>query len=96
MKRTRSILPLLLAALLCCSCGTARHEVRADSPQRAVALQGVMNARTLDGLRMEDGRTIRSGKLLRSGNLSRLRLRISGSSASWPPWWISAPMPSVP
>lgn len=71
MKRTRSILPLLLAALLCCSCGTAQHEVPADSPQRAIALQGVMNARSLDGLRMEDGRTIRSGKLLRSGNLSK-------------------------
>lgn len=71
MKRTRSILSLLLAALLCCSCGTARHEVPADAPERAIALEGVKNARSMEGLRMEDGRTIRKGKLLRSGNLSK-------------------------
>ena len=71
MKRTRSILSLLLAALLCCACGTVRQEMPADSPERAIALEGVKNARSLEGLRMEDGRTIRSGKLLRSGNLSK-------------------------
>ena len=71
MKRMRPILPIVLAALLCCACGTARHAVQADAPERAIALEGVMNARDLGGLQMADGRTIRGGKLLRSGNLSK-------------------------
>ena len=65
------ILPIVLAALLCCACGTAHHAVQADAPERAIALDGVMNARDLGGLQMADGRTIRGGKLLRSGNLSK-------------------------
>ena len=67
----RPILPIVLAALLCCACGTAHHAVQADAPERAIALEGVMNARDLGGLQMADGRTIRGGKLLRSGNLSK-------------------------
>lgn len=71
MKRMRPILPIILAALLCSACGTARHGVPADAPERAMALDGVKNARDLGGLKMADGRTIRSGRLLRSGNLSK-------------------------
>ena len=67
----RPILPIVLAALLCCACGTAHHAVQADAPERAIALEGVMNARDLGGLQMADGRTIRGGRLLRSGNLSK-------------------------
>ena len=71
MKRMRSIFPIALAALLCCACSTAPQVVSADAPERAIALDGVANARDLGGLKMADGRTIRRGKLLRSGNLSK-------------------------
>ena len=71
MKRLHPILPIVLSALLCCACGTARHTVPVNAPERAIALEGVINARDMGGLQMADGRTVRSGMLLRSGNLSK-------------------------
>ena len=39
--------------------------------QRAIALDGIENARDMGTLVMEDGRNIRTGMLVRSGNLSK-------------------------
>ena len=39
--------------------------------QRAIALEGIENARDMGALVMQDGRTVRTGMLVRSGNLSK-------------------------
>ena len=39
--------------------------------QRAIAFDGIENARDMGGLVMQNGQTVRSGMLLRSGNLSK-------------------------
>ena len=39
--------------------------------QRAIAFEGIENARDMGTLVMQDGRRVRSGMLLRSGNLSQ-------------------------
>lgn len=41
------------------------------SAQRAIAFEGVENARDMGGLVMQDGRTVRKGRLIRSGDLSK-------------------------
>lgn len=39
--------------------------------QRAIAFDGIENARDMGGLVMQDGQTVRTGMLVRSGNLSQ-------------------------
>ena len=39
--------------------------------QRAIAFEGIENARDMGTLVMNDGRTVRTGMLVRSGNLAK-------------------------
>ena len=64
MERKRYTIAILLLAMMIWPFATTI----AQTP-RAIAFEGIENARDMGGLVMQDGRTIRSGMLLRSGNL---------------------------
>ena len=49
----------------------ATESVAVDTPDRALNLQGVQNARDVGGYRTGDGRTVRTGQVFRSGELSK-------------------------
>lgn len=66
MERKRYTIAILLLAMMIWPFATTI----AQTP-RAIAFEGIENARDMGGLVMQDGRTIRSGKLLRSGNLNK-------------------------
>ena len=66
MERKRYTIAILLLAMMIWPFSTTI----AQTP-RAIAFEGIENARDMGGLVMQDGRTIRSGMLLRSGNLNK-------------------------
>ncbi len=66
MERKRYTIAILLLAMMIWPFATTI----AQTP-RAIAFEGIENARDMGGLVMQDGRAIRTGMLLRSGNLNK-------------------------